>query len=268
MFEQIYSIEWLTKKPRYTFLLGMFYSLLGIVTALLLFPEDPSLASLAFTTIAIVPSLNRLLLQEENEESKFKKFSVRKVFTCHKDIFQIYIFLFFGILFTYSFFSIVLPDLAKQHLFSSQLDIYHAFVGQADNVGATFLSLVQNNLTVLVVFLILSFIYGAGSVFLIAWNASVWGAIFGYIAHQAAAAQGINPIFSFFALFLGVFPHTFLEALGYFGASIAGGVISTAAIREKILSKKFKIIVIDGLFLFLLSVFVVILGAYVESILV
>src|SRR3990167_4297171 len=175
MFEQIYSIEWLSKKPRYTFLLGLVYSLLGIVTALLLFPENPSLASIAFTTIAIVPSLSRLLQQEENEERKFKKFSIRKVFTSHHDMFQIYIFLFFGILLTYSFFSIMLPDLAKQHLFSSQLGIYQTFLGGATDFQQNFGMLIKNNLIVLIVFFALSFIYGAGSVFLITWNASVWG---------------------------------------------------------------------------------------------
>ena len=248
MFEQIYSIEWLSKKPRYTFLLGLVYSLLGIVTALLLFPENPSLASIAFTTIAIVPSLSRLLQQEENEERKFKKFSIRKVFTSHHDMFQIYIFLFFGILLTYSFFSIMLPDLAKQHLFSSQLGIYQTFLGGATDFQQNFGMLIKNNLIVLIVFFALSFIYGAGSVFLITWNASVWGAIFGHIAHQAAATQGIHPFISFFTLFIGVFPHTFLEAL-----------------REQILSKRFRIIVIDGLFLFGLSCLIILIGAFVES---
>ena len=207
MFEQIYSEKWLTKKPQYAFLLGLFYSLLSMVTALILFPGNPSLAAIAFTTIAIVPSLNRLLQLEENAEAKFKKFSLRKLFSAHKDMMKIYFFMFFGILLTFSAFSIILPNLARQHLFSSQLSIYQRMIIDGSGAAATFqqgfFSLLENNLKVLVIFLILSFIYGAGSVFLLTWNASVWGAIFGYIAHQAATAQGISPFIAFLSLFLG-----------------------------------------------------------------
>jgi hypothetical protein len=109
VFEQIYKNAWIAERPGYAFLLGVVYSIFGIMIALILFPEDPSFAAITFTTIAIVPSLNKLLALEENEEASRDKITFFSLYQDHKDIFLIYVFLFLGILFAFSFFSILLP---------------------------------------------------------------------------------------------------------------------------------------------------------------
>jgi len=58
-----------------------------------------------------------------------------------------------------------------------------------------------NNLKVLVVCLIASLVYGAGAIFIITWNASVWGVVFALIAKNSALAAGQNP-YAAFALML------------------------------------------------------------------
>ena len=69
VFEQLYSSEWIEKKARYAFLMGLSYSILGIASALFLFPTNPGMVSIAFTSLLILPSLNKLLSIEENEYS-------------------------------------------------------------------------------------------------------------------------------------------------------------------------------------------------------
>ena len=49
--EQLYSVKWLEQKARYAFLMGFVYALMGMVSALFLFPEDPGLVSVAFTSL-------------------------------------------------------------------------------------------------------------------------------------------------------------------------------------------------------------------------
>jgi len=57
---------WMEKKVRYAFLLGLVYSTIGIISAMFLFGKNSGLAAVAFTSILLIPSLNKLLTMEEN----------------------------------------------------------------------------------------------------------------------------------------------------------------------------------------------------------
>ena len=103
VFEQIFKTSWIEKRPRYAFLLGVFYSILGLASAYFIFGSNPGLMGVAFTSILLIPSLNRLLQDEENIEIREKKFSLKLLFKDHKDIFEIYTYLFFGVFFYFCF---------------------------------------------------------------------------------------------------------------------------------------------------------------------
>ena len=122
--EQIYSVSWLRKKPKYTFLLGITYSILGLFLAILIFPKNPGLASIAFTSLIILPSLNKLFELEENKEAR-KKLDLRlwNLFKEQIDVVKIYLFLFLGMLLTYAFFSMWFPPLANSAIFSQQINL-------------------------------------------------------------------------------------------------------------------------------------------------
>jgi len=246
--EQIYSSNWIEQKSRYAFLMGLSYSIVGI----------------AGISLLIIPSLNKLLSVEENEAARKNKFNLFGLIKDHNDIFRVYVFLFIGILLSFSFFSIVWPNIATSKIFTQQVNVL-GFSGQAYSGSGFFASLLSNNLKVLVFCLLASFIYGSGAVFIITWNASVWGTIFGIIAKNSASATGQNP-FLFFALtLLAVFPHMILEASSYFIAAISGGIVSKAVLREKPFSPSFTQIIIDGLMMFVIAIVVLVIAMFIEA---
>ncbi|MBD3313761.1 hypothetical protein GF345_04935 [Candidatus Woesearchaeota archaeon] len=263
VFEQIFKASWIEKKPSSAFLLGVAYSLIGIVSARLIFGASTGLMAVAFTSILLIPSLNRLLQDEENVEIREKKLNIWQLFKDHKDIFIIYIFMFLGVFFVYAFTAVVLPDMLVIKLFPAQLRVA-GITGQAFNSGV-FMSILLNNLLVLLVCLLLSLIYGAGAILFITWNASVWGIVFGYIARESAFIEGTNPFIAFFLILLPSLPHLVTEAVSYFSAAIVGGVVSKAVLREKLHSKRFYHVLTDALILLTVGVILVVLAAAIEQ---
>src|SRR3989338_4354913 len=260
--EQLYSAEWIEQRSRYAFIMGFAYSIIGMASALFLFPEDPALVAVAFTSLLIVPSLNKLFSIEENKEAREQTFNLIGLFKDHIDLFNVYFFLFMGILVTFALFAVILPSVATSRLFEQQLAIV-GLAGKAYASYDTFLSILSNNFRVLVFCFLASFIYGAGSIFIITWNASVWGAVFGAVAKHSADVSG-NPVIYLFVTLGAVFPHMFTEASSYFLAAISGGVISKATLREKFGSPEFTRILQDALILFGLSLVVLVIAAYIE----
>jgi uncharacterized membrane protein SpoIIM required for sporulation len=166
--------------------------------------------------------------------------------------------LFLGIFLAYALFSIKFPNLLVQGIFDSQLRIIGINVGQAVG-GLNFYSIFTNNLRIMIIFFVLSLIFGAGSILFLAWNASVWGVVFGFMA-----TRYINAIDTFVGTFLKVMPHMFLEAGGYFFAIIAGGIMSQAVLREKFGSNKFDYVMKDGSVFLIVSLLLLVLAAFVE----
>ena len=268
--EQMFKAQWLEKRPWHAFLLGAIYSIVGIISARLIFGSNPGMMTVAFTSILLIPSLNRLLKDEENVEIREKKFSMKLLFKDHKDIFEIYIFLFLGIFFTFALTSILLPQQSVQHLFGPQLQVIGitgeattSIFGYAVNNSAL-ISIIMNNLLVLIVCLILSLVYGAGSILFITWNATVWGVVFGFMMKDAALAQSQNPFLYFAISFLPFFPHMITEAISYFSAAIVGGVVSKAVLREKVGSTKFHHIMTDAYILLAIGLGIVIIAGIIE----
>lgn len=261
--EQLFKERWLERKPVHAFQLAMVYSLIGIISAKLIFPGDPGLMAIAFTSILLIPSLNVLLQHEENVEIREKKLSLKMLFKDHKDIFEIYFFLFLGIFFMFAIVTIILEPFASQALFRSQLStagLQGSAVGELD-----FWGILSNNLIVLLACFVLSLVYGAGSIMFITWNASAWGVIFGFLARESASIFHENPFVYFTITLIPILPHMITEAVSYISASIVGGVVSKAVIREKIGSKKFKHVMTDALIFCGLALILIIIAAFIEA---
>ena len=258
MLENILKPDWLEKKPRFAFLIGFVYSIIGIVAAAIIFPRSQGIASIAFLSLLLVPSLNSILKIEEIRDTKSRGFSIKRIFTDHSDVLQVYLLLFLGIFLAYGLFSIRFPELLVSGLFDSQLRI----IGITGNAGAAsfdFASIFINNFKVLIIFLVLSLIIGAGSILFLAWNASVWGVIFGYVAVHSGDA------FNTFALtFFKVAPHMITEASAYFFAIVGGGIMSQAVLREKVGSAKFNYVMKDGGLFIIASMILLIIGVFLE----
>ncbi len=262
VFEQIFKERWIEKKPPHAFLLGVVYSIIGILSARLIFGGDVGLMSVAFTSILLIPSLNQLLQHEENVEIREKKLSLRILFRDHRDVFEIYLFMFFGIFLVYSMAALMMSPSDTQAFFAPHLRATNLH-GSAIYSGE-FQSLLLNNFLVLMVCFILSLVYGAGSIIFITWNASVWGIFFGYVAKISSASINQEPLAQFLLILLPVMPHMITEAVSYFSASIVGGVVSKAMLREKIGSKKFRHVLTDALIFMGLGIILVIVAAAIE----
>ena len=216
-------------------------------------------------SLLILPSLNKLLSVEENQAARKNKLNIIGFFKDHNDIFRVYLFLFLGILISFSFFSIVWPTIATSKIFAHQVNVLGWATGEAYLKSGLFSSLLLNNLKVLVFCLLASFIYGSGAVFIITWNASVWGTIFGVVARESSLAAGQNPFIYFALTLLAVFPHMILEASSYFIAAISGGIVSKSVLREKPFSKRFTQIIEDGLIMFIIAIIILVIAVYIEA---
>jgi uncharacterized membrane protein SpoIIM required for sporulation len=133
-----------------------------------------------------------------------------------------------------------------------------------------------NNIKLLIFIFFTSFIFAAGSLFIIAWNASIIGVYIGENALKYAALYKLSfapivskfgvYIFAFFYSIAQIFFHGMLEFVGFFIAAIAGGVISVAVIKHQLFSKKFNKIALETIAIFMLSAALIIIAAYIETI--
>jgi uncharacterized membrane protein SpoIIM required for sporulation len=257
MLENILKSNWLERKPRFAFLIGFVYSIIGIIAAMLIFQRSKGIASIAFLSMLLIPSLNSILSIEEIQDTKSKKFSIKRIFKDHADVLEIYFLLFLGIFAAYALFSIKYPDLLVNGIFDNQLRV----IGIAGNAsgGLSFLSIFGNNIKIFIIFIVLSLIFGAGSILFLAWNASVWGVIFGYMSSLRE-----NAFHQLSMTFLRVMPHMFAEAGAYFFAIVGGGIMAQGVLREKIGSSKFEYVMKDGFVFILVGFLLLILGAILE----
>jgi uncharacterized membrane protein SpoIIM required for sporulation len=133
--------------------------------------------------------------------------------------------------------------------------------------------IMMNNIKLLIFIFFTSFIFAAGSLFILAWNASIIGVYIGENALKYATMFNIpfvskigSYIFSIFYSIAQIFFHGMLEFVGFFIAAIAGGVISVAVIKHQLFSKKFNKIALETLAIFTLSAALIIIAAYIETI--
>jgi hypothetical protein len=268
--EHIFPEDWLEKKGRYAFLLGIIYSAIGILIASILFPGDPALVAVAFTSLLLLPELYKIFSIEERQESMEQKVSLRALWKDDIDVVRIYIFLFLGILLVYSVSTIIMPEMQANNLFREQLEIRfgQGFSGQASTgifSSGLFYDLLSNNFLVLIACFIMALLTGDGAIFLITWNASVWGTIFGVTAKNASLFSGENAFYLFGVIMLVVFPHMMIEAISYFLAAISGSVISKDVILEEFASHRFMEVFGFNLYLLLFALIFLVLGALVET---
>ncbi len=268
--EHIFPEDWLEHKARYAFVLGAVYSIIALLIASVLFPGDPALVAVAITSMLLLPELYNIFSIEERQESVEQGITMGELWKDDIEIVRIYIFLFLGILLVYSIGSMILPSIQTNSLFREQLEIRfgQGYAGSATGgifTSPIFYEILSNNFLVLIACFILALLTGDGAIFLITWNASVWGAIFGITAKNAALFSGQHPFLLFGVIMLVVFPHMILEALSYFLAAISGSIISKDVLLEEFASSRFMEVFGFNLYLLLFGLVFLVLGAIVET---
>ena len=139
-----------------------------------------------------------------------------------------------------------------------------------------FSRILTNNVGVLMLAILSSFVYGAGALFLIGWNASVIAVKIGQgtlallpsYAHMGGLGGFVVAYLHGLFNALGFLPHGIFELPGFFVGAIAGGIISVAMTKKVYRKKEFQIIVKDALILFAWALSFVLLGALIEAYLI
>ncbi len=266
--EQLYPIEFLKEKPRYALLLSFAFTVFATFFGMMIFPQDPALVIVAMASTLLIPSLYQFTVFEEKVEREIAGMGVKDVLITNKQLFKVYTYMFFGSFFAFAIFSIVLPSLATNYLFRMQMAAVSG--GAIAGIGTKFSmvllwELLSNNFQVLMLCFIVSIIAGNGSIYLIIWNASVWGTVFGTLAKTTALHLGASSGVLFLLIMISVFPHVLLEMGSYILAVISGTVISNALAREHILSKRFGKVLLVNLVILGLALLVLLIGGIVET---
>ncbi len=284
--ESIIGEKRIRQNPVLILFITFFLTLASIYFADLLFPEHGSILSVAFVTIALVPIIHNILASEESEELLERKSSAT-FFARHFNVIMLYVWVFIGIILAFSVAYVVAPIDAKPVFFDEQITAFCSISGSAScnegkplsiagratasamsvcqnpsskNVFACTSFIYENNAGVLAFILALSVIYGAGAIFIIAWNASILGVFFGEMIMAGEHLRG----FGFLqGMLIGHGPP---ELLAYVFAALAGAIISAAISKGDFLRHEGEIIIKDVLFLVGLAVFSVVYGAFVEAV--
>jgi|SRR3989338_2763942 len=263
--EQIVSIEWLRRRPLYAIFLGLTYTFIAAITGYLFFKDKFSVSLLFLVTLLLVPSLINLLSFEEEKE---RSDGVKRFFQNHKSIFEIYLFLSVGVFIAYILviFFLGASGLGLSTTVGEQMKVLggEITIEQIKNFETNplvhSLNLFVNNLGVAVIFFLLSFFYGAGAIFLMVWNASIFATFVSLTIKNIG--KGVEHGF----LLLGTFSMYIIpEIAGFLLAAIAGGVISKAVIVEEFMSNSFKNVVKDAIVLLLCSIVILLIAAFLEG---
>jgi uncharacterized membrane protein SpoIIM required for sporulation len=259
------------------FFIGLFYASLSFLLVRGVFAQDFVLAKysgifiIMFSVIFSMPFMYYIIKLEEEKNIKIQGFF--KLLKEHNKALKAFMWLFFGFIVAFSFWYIVLPSDTS---FRAQIETYcminrpvnfnecveqYGIKGTGKTTGfltarEKLIAIFTNNIYVLMFTLIFSLIFGAGAIFILAWNASV-----------IAAAIGIFSKAELMSLPLGVaryMIHGIPEIAAYFTGALAGGIISVAIIKHEIKSERFWAILQDSLNLVILAIILLLIAALME----
>jgi uncharacterized membrane protein SpoIIM required for sporulation len=260
-------------RPWEMFFIGLVYASVAIFLSLWIFEEYSSLVMIFLTVTATVPFMYNIIAYEEAKDDAIEKETI--LLKEHTRALKVFMFLFLGYLIAFSFWYVVLPTHVVEKMFSVQLKTIETINADITGKGiaAKFvMDIFSNNIKVLIFCILFAFIFGAGAIFILTWNASVIAAASGgFIKHNISIITervGLAKISGYFsASSVGILRyalHGIPEILAYFMAGLAGGIISVAVIRHDFGSKKFRHILTDSVDLIVLAIVVLLIAALLE----
>lgn len=261
------------KEPWEMFFIGLLYASVAIILSLWIFKDSASLVMVFLTSISAIPLIYRTIKLEELKGIKIQKEG--RLLKEHGRALSFFMFLFFGVTVAYTIWYVFLPSALVNALFNTQtqtiVEISNRVTGSIS--GYEVLSKIfLNNIKVLAFCILFSFLYGAGAIFILTWNASVIGTAIGNFIRTNiegyALSTGLEKVASYFHIFsigfLKYTVHGIPEILAYFVGALAGGIISIAVIRHDFRTKKFEKVILDSADLLLISFILLVLAAVLE----
>ena len=278
MLESIINPKRVEKGPWKMFFVGLIYASLSLLLVHWWFSADAGLSQasgmlvVAFCIMFTLPFMYYLIKREENEDEQTE--GVFRVWNVHKDAIYAFMWLFIGFIVAFSFWHIVLND---TNLLNFQVDAYcrinspgnvenciensikdtSTLTGQVSKEVRT-LSILENNVYVMIFTLLFSLFFGAGAIFVLIWNASVIAAAIGIFADYHISNIPIG-----FARYM---IHGFPEIAAYFVAALAGGMFGVGFIRHgySFKNKKFLKVLENSIMLLFLAIVILVVAAIME----
>ncbi len=260
--------------PRIMLFHGFLYASLGLFLTMLVFSDNASWIMVFLTTMTAIPlAYNIIKVEEKKDLGALKGTNLLKE---HSRALNVFMYYFIGATLAYAFWYCLLPNAMSSSLFESQATtitgIRSNVTGNAYSLEEYFMNILSNNLKVLIFCVLFSFLYGIGAFFILTWNASVIGVAIGDTIKASIQQIGAELHLSTSPLYLSAISygllrysiHGIAEILAYFVAGLAGGIISSAAIRCDFGTKSYEKIIMDSSVLLLLSLFIIIFAAILE----
>lgn len=279
MFEMLLNPKRAERHPMEMFLIGVVYASLSILLVRWIFSQDMVLSNysgilvVTFTVMFSIPFMYYAIKNEEQKDLEQSGFV--RLLLQHGRALSMFIWLFLGFIVAYSFWHILF---AGSGLLDAQVSVYcqinkpspSAFQNCLEQYGVGGLQkttgfitardkvfmIFANNIYVLIFTLLFSLIFGAGAIFILAWNASVIAAAVGIFTNSQLKNLPMG-----LARYL---IHGIPEIAAYFIGALAGGIISIAVIRRDMARGKFWDILQDSLNLVILAVVVLFIAALME----
>ncbi len=277
MLESIINPKNAEKGPWKMIFIGLVYGSLSLLLVRWFFSSDIVLSRFSgmivvtFCVMFSLPFIYFMIKQEEEEDEQVEGFF--GVWKMHKDAIYAFMWLFLGFIIAFSFWYMVLQD---SNLFNAQVETYcminspgniddcvsrYSFEQKILPTGAAtkemrLLSIVENNVYVMIFTLIFSLIFGAGAIFVLAWNASV-----------IAAAIGIFTSYKIAEIPLGIgryMIHGFPEIAAYFITALAGGIFGIGVIKNGVRNPRFLRVVENVVILLFIAILILIVAGIIE----
>jgi len=278
MLEMLINPRKAERHPWEMFFIGAFYATLSLILVEWIFSGDPVLSKytgilvVTFCVMFSIPFVYFAIKNEEEKDLQLQGFS--RLLKEHGKAITYFMFLFMGFIVAFSFWYIVFLD-GNQN-FRAQIETFCIINKPAhfddcvaeygiEHVSKTtgfltakerIVNIFANNIYVLIFTLVFSLIFGAGAIFILAWNASVISAAIGIFSQSNIANLPLG-----IARYM---IHGIPEIGAYFLGALAGGIISVAVIKHDTKSEKFWTILQDSLNLVILAVVVLFIAALIE----
>jgi uncharacterized membrane protein SpoIIM required for sporulation len=277
MLESMVNPRRVEKGPWKMFFVGIIYASLSLLLVNWFFSGDVVLSQysgmivVTFAVMFSLPFMYYIIKKEEAEDEEAVGFlSVWKI---HKDAIFALMWLFMGFIIAFSFWHIVLGD---SNLFNAQIETYCRINSPGNILGCVerynfatttpatsavtkeirFLSIIENNVYVMIFTLLLSLIFGAGAIFVLTWNASV-------IA-TAITVFTKNTIQEIPLGILRYMIHGFPEIAAYFITALAGGIFGVGILRNGIRGKRFIHVLENTVILLFIALIILLIAAIIE----
>jgi len=278
MLESLINPKKVEKGPWKMFFIGLLYASLSLILVHTFFSGNAVLSKFSglivvtFCVMFSLPFMYYITKQEEEEDEEMG--GLLSAWKIHKNAVFALIWLFLGFVIAFSFWYLILGN---PSLLNAQLETYcminspgniescvqefsmgSAYVtptGAATNTGR-FLAILENNVYVMLFTLIFSLIFGAGAIFVLAWNATVIAGAVGIFSHYRLVEMPLG-----IARYM---IHGLPEITAYFITALAGGILGVGFIRHGIKDPRFLRVLENVIILLFIAAIILILAAIME----